>query len=73
MEKIIVKWVCLILVLLGLFIIFKPNYVIEQVKKFYSNYPIIKYAGLKELTSRKVFIIIVGFIFIIIGVVYLFK
>ena len=45
----------------------RPDTVSKKIKRFYSNYPIIRYAGEKQLTSRSSFVKLLGIVFIILG------
>ena len=59
----------LILVGIGLFLVLKPGRVAEALKGFYSNYPLVRYAGERQLKSRNSFILILGVALILLGMV----
>lgn len=48
------------------FLIWGPNIIVEKIKSFYSKYPLVRYAGEKQLTSRAPSIIILGILFVLI-------
>ena len=63
-----VRFLFSILILsLGSYIFIKPNTISKMVTRFYSNYPIIRYAGQKQLTNRPIFIRIFGIAIIMVG------
>lgn len=72
MEKIFLKVFSILIIGVGIFLVNRPNILINKLRSFYSRYPIVRYAGEKQLTSRPQFIIIVGIVAIIIGVICLF-
>jgi hypothetical protein len=73
MEKEILRIISLFIVLGGLYIFLKPDIVAAKIKVFYSNYPLIRYAGEKQLTSRQGFVKSAGIVIIIIGLICLFS
>lgn len=72
MEKHILKLFSILIIGLGIFLVSKPGSMMEKLKSFYSRYPIIRYAGEKQLTSRPQFIVVAGIIVIIIGMICFF-
>lgn len=72
MNPIIEKAVCLLMIAFGLFVFRKPKYVSEKLKAFYSQYPLVRYAGERQHTSRPVFLQVFGLVFIIMGITFLF-
>lgn len=66
-EKTFSYIVCILILCIGVYVVVRPVFVSEKIKKFYSNYPIIRYAGDKQLTSRSCFVRFLGIILIIIG------
>jgi len=57
----------IIILFFGIYIVARSVFVSEKIKKFYSNYPIIRYVGEKQLTSRPCFVRVFGVILMIIG------
>jgi len=55
------------LLLPGLLLVLQSGKVAKVLQNFYSNYPFIRYAGIKQLTSRSVFVVVPGVYFIAIG------
>ena len=55
------------IIIFGIYLVLKPNFVALKLKNFYSNYPLVHYAGETQLTSKPIYIIIFGVIFILIG------
>lgn len=71
MGKYILKLVSIFIIIFGAFLTIKPNIVAKKLKSFYSRYPIVRYAGEKQLTSRPKFIVVLGIIIIFIGLLCL--
>lgn len=67
MEKEILRIINILIMLAGFYIFIKPAVVAAKIKLFYSNYPIIRYSGEKQLTSRLGFIRCTGITMIIVG------
>jgi len=61
-------WI-LIVILIGIYMYVKPDVVARKIKVFYSNYPLVHYAGEKQLTSRPIFIKILGIVFVLGGMI----
>ena len=59
------------IVIFGIFLIVRPKLAAEHLKRFYGRYPIIRYAGDRQLTTRPNFIIILGIIIVFIGIIAL--
>jgi hypothetical protein len=59
------------MIALGFLLVFKPNLTKDKICKFYNNYPIVRLAGEKQLKSRSTFIIILGIVIIISGILFL--
>ena len=68
-EKIILYFFAALITFGGFYIFLRPHIIASFLTKFYSNYPIIHYAGDKQLTSRPVFIRFVGIVIIFVGLV----
>jgi uncharacterized membrane protein HdeD (DUF308 family) len=49
----------------------RPKAIAEKIKSFYSGYPIIRYIGEKQLTSRYGLVRLIGIVFIIVGIICL--
>jgi|GEM_PF-2148579 len=73
MEKEILRISSLFILLAGLYIFLKPDTVVNKIKVFYSNYPLIRYAGKKQLTSRLEFVKCAGIAIMIVGLICLFS
>ncbi len=56
------------IVLFGIFLILKSQIVSLKLKEFYLKYPLVHYAGEKQLTNRPVFIVMFGVVLIIVGI-----
>ena len=72
-EKNLLRLACILISCVGVYIWLRPELVAEKIQLFYSRYPIIKYAGKKQLTSRYSLIRLVGVVFIIVGIICLFS
>lgn len=66
-EKIILYFFAALITFGGFYVLLKPYSISSFLKKFYSNYPLVRYAGEKQLTSRPIFIRLVGIVIIFIG------
>lgn len=55
------------LLLLGILLVLQPGKVAKVLQNFYSNYPLIRYAGITQLTGRNGFVVASGVCFIAIG------
>ena len=71
MAKYILRLISICIIAFGIFLIIKPSIIIQKLKLFYSRYPIIRYAGEKQLISRPQFVVILGIIIILIGILSL--
>lgn len=71
MEDILLGIISLGIIALGIFLILKPNLVADKLSRFYSNYPIVRYAPDKQLKSRNSYVITLGIVIIITGFVCL--
>ena len=72
-EKIILYFFAVLVTFGGFYIFLKPQLIASFLTKFYSNYPIIHYAGDKQLTSRPIFIRVVGIVIIFVGLAGIFS
>jgi hypothetical protein len=55
----------------GAFLILSPDCAARGLKKFYRNYPFIRYASDRQFETRKVFIVLLGITFVLVGLVAL--
>ena len=55
------------LITLGVLLIRRANTVATILKKFYLQYPLVRYAGDKQLTAREGFFVAFGVVLILIG------
>ncbi|MBN2179212.1 MAG: hypothetical protein JW743_07255 [Deltaproteobacteria bacterium] len=67
-EKNLLRLASLLILLVGVYVYLRPSFVAEKIKSFYIKYPIIRYAGEKQLTSRPGFVKIIGIILVIVGI-----
>lgn len=72
-EKNLLRLASILISCLGAYICLRPESVAEKIKLFYSRYPIIRYAGKKQLTSRSSLVRLVGVVFVIVGIICLFS
>jgi hypothetical protein len=68
-EKVILYSLAALTTFGGFYIAIKPQPISSFLKTFYSNYPLVRYAGEKQLTSRPVFIRLFGSVIILAGLV----
>ncbi len=59
------------IIALGILAFLKPQLVAAKLTDFYMAYPIIRFAGKKQLTSRPIFVRFFGFVVIVVGIVAL--
>ena len=72
-EKTLLYLVSIALLCLGAYIYLRPISVARKIQLFYSKEPIIRYAGEKQLTSRPVFVRLLGIVIGIIGIICFFS
>jgi hypothetical protein len=72
-EKVLLSLASILISCMGIFIFLRPVFISEKMKNFYSNYPIIKYAGDSQLTTRSGFMKIVGAVLFVVGIICLFS
>lgn len=72
-KKNILSLVSIFILCLGIYVCARPVPFAEKIKSFYSKYPIIRYAGEGQLTSRLHFVRIFGVVLIIVGIVCFFS
>ena len=58
---------------IGIYAYARSSSVAERLRDFYSQYPIIRYAGLKQLTVKPIWVRLLGFIFVIFGLLCFFS
>jgi len=64
--------VCLCLIIFGVAIFIKADTASQILKKFYSQYPVFKYAGDKQLSNRPIFIKAFGVIVVLLALIMFF-
>ena len=64
--------ICVLILLVGIYVFIRPADVAEKIRKFYSQYPIVRYAGSKQLTSRTVFVRLLGLVVIFFAIFSIF-
>lgn len=72
-EKNLLRLASILILCVGIYVVARPAAVSERIKAFYSNYPIIRYAGEKQLTSRSGLVRLVGVVLIIVGFLCFFS
>jgi len=58
---------------MGVYICLRPAYIAEKIKLLYRAYPLVRYAGEKQLTSRSGFVRAAGIVLIIVGIICFFS
>jgi hypothetical protein len=71
LEKDLLRLASVLICGVGMYLCLRPASVADKIKSFYSRYPIIRYAGEKQLTSRSAFVRLVGVVLIIVGIICL--
>jgi len=72
-EKNLLRLASILISCVGAYVFLRPGSVAEKIKLFYSGYPIIRYAGAKQLTSRSSLVRLVGVVLIIVGIICFFS
>lgn len=72
MEKLFLHVAAILIACLGFYVFIRSQFVAEKIKTFYSDYPLVRYAGEKQLTIRAGLVKVVGAVLIFIGVFCLF-
>ena len=72
-EKGILYLIAALITFGGIFIFKKPEVIASFLKSFYSKYPLVQYAGEKQLTNRPVFIRLLGIVIIFVGLACIFE
>ncbi len=54
-------------IVLGVYLLLQPSKFAKTLQQFYSNYPLVRYAGQKQLRSRNSFVVGLGITFITVG------
>jgi len=57
----------------GVYIALCPQVIVNKLRSFYSQYPLVHYAGEKQLTSRLFFVRILGGVLVFIGLIILYS
>jgi hypothetical protein len=71
-ENSLLRLASILICCVGAYAVFRPGSVAERIKHFYSRYPIIRYAGERQLTSRSGFVRLIGIVLLIVGIICLF-
>lgn len=72
-EKNALRMTSILILCVGIYVCARPADVAEKIKTFYSNYPVIRDAGAEQLTSRSIFVRILGVVIIILGLLCFFS
>jgi len=72
-NQIILSFISFAIVGIGLYVSFKPKIVAVKLRQFYSQYPIVHYAGEQQLTSRLFFVRLIGWVLVIVGLLALYS
>lgn len=64
---------CILIVCVGAYLVFRSVFVAKKITLFYSNYPLIRCAGEKQMTCRAGLVRFAGFVFVIIGIFLFFS
>lgn len=54
-------------IVLGVYLLLQPSKVVKTLQRFYTNYPLVRYAGQNQLQSRNSFVFGLGITFITVG------
>ncbi len=71
-EKTALQITSILILCVGIYVCARPAAVAEKIKIFYSNYPVIRYAGAEQLTSRSIFVRVLGVVIVIVGLLCFF-
>lgn len=72
-EKYLLCLAAILISCLGVYIIWKPTSIADKLKMFYKEYPIVRYAGDNQLTSRNSIIRTIGAVLFVVGIISLFS
>lgn len=72
-ERIYLYIAATLLSCVGAYIWFRPNVIADKITYFYSRYPIIRYAGEKQMKARSGFVRLIGIVFFILGIICIFS
>jgi len=72
-EKNLLRLASILISCVGAYVCFRPAFVAEKIKLFYSRYPIIRYAGEEQLTTRYNLVRLAGVVIVIVGIICLFS
>jgi hypothetical protein len=70
-EKNLLRLASILISCVGVYVCLRPASVAEKISLFYREYPIIKYDGEKQLTSRSGLVRLVGVVLVIVGIIFL--
>lgn len=66
-EKAFLLIASILIIIGGFYICLRPKTIGQFLKNFYGNYPLVQYAGEKQLTTRNIFVRLIGILFIAVG------
>ena len=72
-EKSLLRLASILISCMGAYVCLRLASVAEKIKLFYSRYPIIRYAGEKQLTSRAGLMRLIGVVLVIVGIICFFS
>ncbi len=72
-EKNALRLISILILCAGIYVCARPAAIAEKIKIFYSNYPLIRYAGAEQLTSRSILVRLLGGVLIIVGLLCFFS
>jgi hypothetical protein len=72
-EKDLLRLASILICCVGAYVWFRPAFIAEKIGHFYSRYPIIRYAGEKQLTSRSRFVRLIGLVVFVVGIICFFS
>lgn len=73
LEGNILRLIGILISAFGIFLLCKPALIADKLKSFYSNYPLVRYAGDKQLRSRPGLVRVAGVVFIAVGLICFFS
>jgi hypothetical protein len=72
-EQYLLYLASILIACVGAYVCLRPAFVAKKIKVFYSGYPIIRYAGEKQLSSRTGLVRLVGIVLVIVGIICFFS
>jgi hypothetical protein len=67
MSKLALVAIAIGIMVLGFALIMKPGFVAEKLQRFYSEYPLVRYFGSKQLRSRSSYLVLLGVTIVVLG------